>query len=106
MATDEAIGQIYASIKKSPYADTTLLIITSDHGGLDTSHWHHRPEDLTIPWMAIHPAISPELLIHSNVNIHDTTPTILYLMNIPIPEGLDGRVNQRIKTIFAHQPEH
>jgi predicted AlkP superfamily pyrophosphatase or phosphodiesterase len=98
---DDAIGQIYDSIKKSPYANDTLLIITSDHGGQDTTHWHHRPEDLTIPWMAIHPAISSELNTDSNVNIYDTTPTILYLMNAPAPEGLDGQVIQRIKTIFA-----
>jgi predicted AlkP superfamily pyrophosphatase or phosphodiesterase len=100
-ATDEAIGQIYDSIKKSPYANDTLLIITSDHGGQDTTHWHHRPEDLTIPWMAIHPAISTELNTDSNVTIYDTTPTILYLLNAPVPEGLDGHVIQRIKTIFA-----
>ncbi len=98
---DEAVGHIYNLIKNSRYADNTLLIVTSDHGGKDTTHWHQRPEDLSIPLMVVHPAISPELRTDSDVSIYDITPTILYLLDTPAPKGLDGRIIERIKTLFS-----
>lgn len=97
---DQAIAQIYNSIKTSPYANNTLLIITADHGGADKIHWSNRPEDLTIPWLAIHPTIKPEIRIDEAVTIYDTTPTILYLLGAPTPIGLDGRIVPSIQSLF------
>jgi len=91
-AADAAIGTIYNSILNSQHADNTLLIITADHGGKDKTHWYERPEDLTIPWMAIHPGIKAETVNNSQVIIYDTTPTILYLLGMPVPADLDGKI--------------
>ncbi len=94
---DQAIGKIVSSIKNSPQANTTLLIITSDHGGKDKTHWQNRAEDLTIPWIASHPQLAPETLTAAEVTIYDTAPTILYLLDVPIPDGWDGRIIPRFQ---------
>jgi len=94
---DQAIGKIVSSIRNSPQADSTLIIITSDHGGKDKSHWHGLQEELTIPWIAIHPGLPPETLTNTSVSIADTAPTILHILGIPIPADIDGRVIQRFK---------
>jgi predicted AlkP superfamily pyrophosphatase or phosphodiesterase len=94
---DQAIGKIVSSIRNSPQADSTLVIITADHGGKDKSHWYGFPEELTIPWIAVHSSLPPETLTNTSVNITDTAPTILYLLGVPIPAGIDGRVIQRFK---------
>lgn len=94
---DRAIGKIINAIKSSPQAASTLLIITADHGGKDKTHWYHRPEDLTIPWIASHPQLAPETLTNTQVTIYDTAPTILYLLRAPVPDGLDGRIIERFQ---------
>lgn len=94
---DQAIGKIVNTIKSSPQAATTLLIITADHGGKDKKHWYHRPEDLTIPWIASHPQLAPETLTNTQVTIYDTAPTILHLLGAPIPDGLDGHIIERFQ---------
>lgn len=105
-AADKAIGQIYNTIKNSKHANDTLLIITADHGGKDKTHWYQRPEDFTIPWMAINPGIKPETKHGKGVYIYDTMPTILYLLGAPVPENIDGHVIPRLKQLFLKNTHH
>lgn len=104
-AADQAVGQIYTSITNSRFANSTMLIITADHGGKDKIHWNNNPEDLTIPWLAVHPDIKPDTRIAEQVRIYDTAPTILYLLRTPIPSELDGRIIPGIQSLFPRRED-
>ena len=43
---DEYVGDIYNAIKSAGIADSTLLIITADHGGIGTSHGGTTEEEM------------------------------------------------------------
>ena len=91
-AADDAVGAILKTIKKSRRGHQTLMIITADHGGKDNSHWYSRDEDLPIPWIASHPQLSSHNYSEEWVSTLDTTPTILYLLGLPIPDELGGKI--------------
>lgn len=87
---DAMIGEIVAALDNGGYLPHTLLIITADHGGHGKSNGDDSPEDRTIPWLAVGPGVPAGLSLSSNINIYDTSPTVLYVLNLPIPAGWDG----------------
>jgi predicted AlkP superfamily pyrophosphatase or phosphodiesterase len=86
---DEALGQILAELDARGLRDETLIIITADHGGHDTTHGSTRPEDMTIPWIASGPGIQPKVLT-TTVHTMDTAATAAFALGLPIPPEWDG----------------
>lgn len=89
--TDGLIGEIVTALETGSYLNSTLLIITSDHGGHGRFHGDDSPEDRTIPWLAAGPGVSQGLTISTAVNTYDTAATALYFLGLPIPQTWDGR---------------
>ena len=89
--TDTLIGEVVAALEAGEYFDNTLIIITSDHGGHDTTHGTDSPEDTTIPWLAVGPGVPAGLILESNIVTYDTAATALYALDLPIPEVWDGQ---------------
>ncbi|MCK6538823.1 MAG: alkaline phosphatase family protein [Anaerolineales bacterium] len=86
---DEALGLILAELDARNLREETLLIVTSDHGGHDTTHGSSLPEDMTIPWVVSGPGVQPGLLT-TPVNTMDTAATAAYMLDLPIPPEWDG----------------
>ena len=86
---DEALGNILVELDARGLRDDTLIIITSDHGGHDTTHGSKRPEDMTIPWIAVGPGVQPKVLT-TPVNTMDTAATAAFVLGLPIPPEWDG----------------
>ena len=40
-ATDRAIGQVLDKLEETGVSDNTIVVFTSDHGGLSTSEGHN-----------------------------------------------------------------
>jgi predicted AlkP superfamily pyrophosphatase or phosphodiesterase len=89
--TDRLIGEIVAALEASSYLDSTLLIITSDHGGIGQRHGSAAPEDTTVPWLAVGPGVPAGLTITQEIVTYDTAATILYAFHLPLPPEWDGR---------------
>jgi predicted AlkP superfamily pyrophosphatase or phosphodiesterase len=96
--TDSQIGALVAALKEGGYLDTTLLIITSDHGGSDFAHGSASPEDTTIPWLAVGPGVPAGLSLTGEIITYDTAATALYALGLPVPEAWDGKP---VKEIFS-----
>jgi phosphopentomutase len=88
---DGLIGEIVAALEDGGYLDSTLLIITSDHGGHGFFHGDDYPEDRTIPWLAVGPGVASDVTLTSHINTYDTAATALYALGLPIPECWDGQ---------------
>ena len=86
---DEALGNILAELDARGLRDETLIIITADHGGHDTSHGSSMPVDMTIPWIASGPGIQPGRLT-SPIFTMDTAATAAFVLGLPIPPEWDG----------------
>jgi arylsulfatase A-like enzyme len=98
-SVDSLIGEILAALEAGGHLDSTLLIITSDHGGHYFGHGDDSPVDRTIPWLAVGPGVPQGITLTQPVNIYDTAATVLYALELPIPEMWDG---QPILGIFQH----
>jgi len=85
--TDERLGNFLSALP----ADVAV-ILTADHGGLGLTHGQNIPEDMTIPWMMAGPGVKQNYAISGAVSTMDTAATALYLLGLPAPEGMAGRV--------------
>ncbi len=90
---DSAVGSIVRTlgVDSSFDNDSVILIVTADHGGKDTTHVKPIPEIYTIPWICIGPGIPAGRRIKRVIRTYDTMPTVLKLLGVPIPGGLDGK---------------
>lgn len=86
---DEALGLILAELDARGLRGETLIIVTADHGGHDTTHGSSLPEDMTVPWVASGPGIQPKVLT-TRVNIMDTAATAAFALGLDIPAEWDG----------------
>jgi predicted AlkP superfamily pyrophosphatase or phosphodiesterase len=86
---DESLDRILAELDQRNLRNETLVIITADHGGHDTTHGSSMPEDMTIPWFANGPGIKPGLLT-TTVHTMDTAATAAFALGLDIPAEWDG----------------
>ncbi len=86
---DEALGQILAELDGRRLREETLIIVTADHGGHDTTHGSSMPEDMTIPWIASGPGIQPGQLT-TPIHVMDTAATAAFVLGLSIPPEWDG----------------
>lgn len=88
---DGLIGEIVTALENGGYLNSTLLIVTADHGGHGLRHGDDSPVDRTIPWLAVGPKVRSGVTLGSAINTYDTAATVLYALGLPIPEGWDGK---------------
>ncbi len=86
---DEALGNILAELDARGLRGETLIIVTADHGGHDTTHGTRLPEDMTIPWVVSGPGVQPKALT-APVHTMDTAATAAFMLGLPIPPEWDG----------------
>jgi predicted AlkP superfamily pyrophosphatase or phosphodiesterase len=86
---DEAFANILAALDARNLRSETLIIVTADHGGHETSHGSSRPEDMTIPWIASGPGIRPGPLT-TTVHTMDTAATAAFALGLEAPSDWDG----------------
>ena len=86
---DEAFANILAALDARNLRRETLIIVTADHGGHETSHGSSLPEDMSIPWIASGPGIRPGPL-STTVHTMDTAATAAFALGLEAPSDWDG----------------
>jgi hypothetical protein len=86
---DAALGMLLAELDARNLRGETLIIVTSDHGGLGGGHGTAAREDMTIPWIAAGPGIQPKTLT-TLVHTMDTAATAAFALGLPLPAEWDG----------------
>jgi arylsulfatase A-like enzyme len=94
---DEQIGILFSELTKLGLMNKMLIVLTSDHGeGLaeHNQYFVHQTlydHDLRIPLILYNKNSFPEgSVIDEQVQSVDIMPTILDILNIPIPESVEG----------------
>lgn len=92
---DEWLGQVFEKTRQD--GRPTYIMLLADHGGSGTNHFLNLPENRHIPWIVSGPGIAAGATLDEEVNVADTLPTALWLLEIPIPEGLTGVVRTKLR---------
>jgi hypothetical protein len=86
---DGKFGELLAALDTTGLRQSTLIIVSSDHGGHDTTHGYDVPEDMTIPWIISGPGVQP-LQLRTPIQTMDTAATAAYALGLSIPSDWDG----------------
>jgi arylsulfatase A-like enzyme/Flp pilus assembly protein TadD len=94
---DRCIGQVIAKLKSLGLYDSTLLIITGDHGELlgehgELEHGYLLYEGaIKVPLIISSPRIKKPRIINKVVGLVDIVPTILGYLEVPSPPDIQGK---------------
>lgn len=94
---DRAYARILRALEESGQADNTIVVYTSDHGDMCGDHClmqksnfyeqaSHIPLAIHVPWLS-----RRQVRLDQPISLVDLTPTLLDLMGVGVPAGLDGR---------------
>lgn len=92
--TDHHVGRVLAALKESPFADRTVVIVTSDHGeafgehGLIRHGFELWEELVRVPLLVYVPGQAARRL-RARRSAIDLVPTMLDVFGVPMPSGED-----------------
>lgn len=107
---DAALQVILDAIATAGLTDSSVIIMTADHGGHDAvfspeeiakriangeptkvgTHGSAETCDVVIPWVAFGPTVKKNFDISAPVKTYDTAATALWLLGLPIPDDFWG----------------
>ena len=93
---DTQFGRVLDALETSPYKNNTIVVFLSDHGDMMGSHrllGKNVPfdESIKVPLMIHLPGQTETRRVSTRVNHIDLLPTLLDLLDQPVPEHLQGR---------------
>ncbi|RNC63378.1 alkaline phosphatase [Proteiniphilum sp. X52] len=83
---DACVGAIIETIEKAGMMDETVVIVTSDHGGLKKGHGGKTMHEMESPLVFYGKNIKKGFVIPESVMVYDTAGTIAYLLDFPQPQ--------------------
>jgi len=95
--TDHYIGEVIKKLKELKLYDSTLIVITSDHGeslgehGESTHSFFIYQSTLRVPLIFKVPGVSTRKKIEERVSIIDIVPSICGFLGIEIPRFVEGK---------------
>jgi arylsulfatase A-like enzyme len=94
-SVDRSLGQILDTLAEQQLLDTTLIILTADHGGAGKSHGPDDFRSRHIPWIVCGPGIRKNYDLTNNrdlvVDVYDTFNTVCTLLDIKIGRKTNGK---------------
>jgi len=92
---DADVGRLLAALDRAGTRSSTLIMLSSDHGGAGLVHGPDDPRARNIPWIAAGPGVragydltqAPGLMLRTE----DTCATACYVLGLPIMPYFDGK---------------
>ncbi|MCD4708102.1 MAG: sulfatase [Candidatus Sabulitectum sp.] len=93
---DNELSRLFSGIRQREIADSTLIIITSDHGeeflehgGVGHGHALYQ-EQIHVPLILSGPGINRGSISNIPAALYDIMPTILSYLGVEVPENVEG----------------
>ena len=83
---DRLIGETLQGLERVGMLEQTVLIVTSDHGGVGKGHGGATMAEIEIPWIIAGPGVTPAKELTSFVNIYDTAATVAHVFGLTAPD--------------------
>ena len=88
---DRLIGLVLRGLDDAGIADRTILLVTSDHGGVGKKHGGNTMAELEIPWILHGRGVAAGKELSTPVNTFDTAATVAYIFGLDTPRCWIGR---------------
>jgi len=88
---DRLIGKVIAALETSGMMDDTVIILSSDHGGVDKGHGGKSLLEVEIPWIIYGHGIPHIGELQSSIVTYDTASTIAWLLGLKQPQFWTGK---------------
>ncbi|WP_034256247.1 alkaline phosphatase [Arenibacter latericius] len=88
---DAQVGEILASVEKAGMMDDTLIIFSSDHGGIGKGHGGKTLAEVEIPWIIYGANIPAKGKLNSSIVTYDTAATIAHALGLKTPDFWRGK---------------
>jgi len=94
---DRLVGELIEGLEERGRLDDTILVLVGDHGQLLGEHGHvgHGAilwqEVLEVPFMIVDPRSKATGEVQTRVGVVDLMPTVLDLLSLEAPAGMQGR---------------
>lgn len=93
--TDTQLARVFAALDKAGIRQSTVVILSADHGGAGLIHGAEDVRSRHIPWIATGPGIKHNFdltqLAEVEVRTEDSAATIHYLLGLTPPKPIDGK---------------
>jgi arylsulfatase A-like enzyme len=91
-SADKAFGWIVDAVRRSDVAQNTIIVFTADHG-IAFPHAKMTLYDpgIQVPFILSVPGMSKGTVFHEMISNVDVLPTLLDLVDVPVPDNLHGR---------------
>lgn len=97
---DSEMGEIIQAVKDAGIYDETIFVVSSDHGGVGTSHGGYTEEHRYTPYIICGPNIKKDHLVKETTMKYDLAPNFAYMFGLTCPNVWRGKV---IEDFFAVQ---
>ena len=94
---DGYVERILQAIKKAGIWDDTIIIMTADHGGIETGHGGKTLREMEIPFIISGKNVRKGMEIKESMMQYDTAAMIAYILGLKQPQSWIGRP---VKTVF------
>ena len=88
---DRLLGEILKGLEQTGMLAKTIVLVTSDHGGINKGHGGSTMAEIEIPWIIRGPGIAAGREIREPVNTVDTAATVAHIFGLTPPECWIGR---------------
>ncbi len=88
---DALLGQVMEAIKSSPMADDTVVVISSDHGGLGNGHGGETLQEMEIPFIVWGKSVKKGVTLEYPVYQYDNAATVAFALGVKLPMACIGR---------------
>jgi predicted AlkP superfamily pyrophosphatase or phosphodiesterase len=103
---DRQVGVVLGEVARLGLTESTLVVLTSDHGGAGLEHGPDDPRSLHVPWIVSGPGVRsgfdltryPDLAL----NTTDTFPTACGFLRLKYGESVEGKF---LWQVFTAPPE-
>jgi predicted AlkP superfamily pyrophosphatase or phosphodiesterase len=94
-ASDRALRQVLSALSSAELTDSTLVIVSADHGGAGKTHGGKDPRSHFIPWIAAGPGVRHDFDLTRQpglqVRTEDTFSTACAWLGLAIEKPVEGR---------------
>lgn len=88
---DRLIGLIRQATVEAGIADETVILVTSDHGGVGKGHGGESLAEIEVPWILYGKGVNQGVRLNLPINNFDTAATVAWLLGLDVPYAWIGR---------------
>jgi len=88
---DGLVGNILNELTVNGMLEDTVIIFSSDHGGIEKGHGGKTLLEVEIPWIIYGKNIPAKGMLDESIVTYDTAATIAYLLGLKAPECWRGK---------------